>query len=106
MTFCDFFLLYKHYLQPSESTFGRSATVNDIFHSLHSQLLLVIEWAKSLKPFADLSQADQTALLKNFASQHIVLCVAYRSINSFDSLKLLNDSLITRHNGEVTNFPE
>jgi hypothetical protein len=85
---------------------GRSATVNDIFHSLHSQLLLVIEWAKSLKPFADLSPGDQMALLKNFSSQHIVLCVAYRSINSFDSLKLLNDSLITRQNGEVANFPD
>uniref|UniRef100_A0AC34F757 NR LBD domain-containing protein n=1 Tax=Panagrolaimus sp. ES5 TaxID=591445 RepID=A0AC34F757_9BILA len=85
---------------------GRSATVNDIFHSLHSQLLLVIEWAKSLKPFADLSQGDQMALLKNFSSQHIVLCVAYRSINSFDSLKLLNDSLITRQNGDVHNFPD
>jgi hypothetical protein len=85
---------------------GRNATVNDIFHSLHSQLLLVIEWAKSLKPFGDLCPGDQMALLKNFSSQHIVLCVAYRSINSFDSLKLLNDSLITRQNGEVANFPD
>uniref|UniRef100_A0A7E4V311 Nuclear receptor domain-containing protein n=1 Tax=Panagrellus redivivus TaxID=6233 RepID=A0A7E4V311_PANRE len=84
----------------------RSASVNDIFHSLHSQLLLVIEWAKSLRPFAELNPADQTALLKNFASQHIVLCVAYRSINSADSLRLLNDSMIVRGNGEVAQFPD
>uniref|UniRef100_A0A915D0I6 Uncharacterized protein n=1 Tax=Ditylenchus dipsaci TaxID=166011 RepID=A0A915D0I6_9BILA len=79
---------------------GRKATVNDIFHSLHSQLLLVIEWAKGLEPFAKLSTEDQTSLLKNFASQHIVLCVAYRSINASDTLKLINDSCIPRANGD------
>ncbi|KAH7710998.1 Protein NHR-35 b [Aphelenchoides avenae] len=75
---------------------GRKANVNDIMLSLHSQLLLVIEWAKTLKPFAELSTEDQTALLKNFASQHIVLCVAYRSINAPEFLKLINDSCIPR----------
>lgn len=38
---------------------GRAATVNDIFTSIHSQLLLVIEWAKTLPPFAALSTDDQ-----------------------------------------------
>ncbi|KAI1722930.1 ligand-binding domain of nuclear hormone receptor domain-containing protein [Ditylenchus destructor] len=86
--------------QPRISANGRKATVNDIFHSLHSQLLLVIEWAKNLKPFAELSTEDQTALLKNFASQHIVLCVAFRSIGASDTLKLINDSCIPRVNGD------
>lgn len=40
----------------------RKATVNDIFLSIHSQLLLVIEWAKTLPPFAVLSSADQVLL--------------------------------------------
>jgi hypothetical protein len=35
------------------------ASVDDILHSLHSQLLLVIEWAKTLRPFAELSTADK-----------------------------------------------
>jgi hypothetical protein len=81
---------------PNLDTSGRKATYNDILHSLHSQLLLVIEWAKTLKPFSELCTEDQTALLKNFASQHIVLCVAYRSINSSGCLQLINDTCIPR----------
>nr|CAD2179068.1 unnamed protein product [Meloidogyne enterolobii] len=72
----------------------RKASENDILQSLHTQLLLVIEWAKTLKPFADLPTEDQTALLKNFAAQLVVLCVAYRSTTDF--LKLINDSCIPR----------
>ncbi|CAD5233879.1 unnamed protein product [Bursaphelenchus xylophilus] len=82
----------------------RKATYNDILHSLHSQLLLVIEWAKTLRPFAELSTEDQTALLKNFASQHIVLCVAYRSINACDMLQLINDTCIPRASGRTDDF--
>ncbi|CAI4227356.1 unnamed protein product [Auanema sp. JU1783] len=82
----------------SSSNGSRTATVNDIFKSMHSQLLLVIEWAKTLQPFVELSPDDQTALLKNFAAQHVVLCVAYRSKEADDFLKLLNDSYIPRPN--------
>uniref|UniRef100_A0A1I7XVJ1 NR LBD domain-containing protein n=1 Tax=Heterorhabditis bacteriophora TaxID=37862 RepID=A0A1I7XVJ1_HETBA len=81
---------------PAPLTGARSATINDIFKSLHSQLLLVIEWAKTLPPFLTLCTDDQTALLKNFASQHVVLCVAYRSKDAADFLKLINDSCIPR----------
>ncbi|KHJ95710.1 zinc finger, C4 type [Oesophagostomum dentatum] len=87
--------------EPASSSSGtRTATVNDIFKSLHSQLLLVIEWAKTLPPFLTLSSADQTALLKNFAPQHIVLCVSYRSKEGADFLKLINDSFILRPSKE------
>lgn len=74
----------------------RKATANDIFLSLHSQLLLVIEWAKTLPPFTVLSTDDQTVLLKSFACQHVVLCVTYRSRNNSGVLKLINDSCIPR----------
>nr|CDJ83057.1 Zinc finger and Nuclear hormone receptor domain containing protein [Haemonchus contortus] len=86
--------------EPSCSSGARTATVNDIFKSLHSQLLLVIEWAKTLPPFLTLSTADQTALLKNFAPQHVVLCVSYRSKEGADFLKLINDSFIPRPSKE------
>ncbi|CAJ0610017.1 unnamed protein product [Cylicocyclus nassatus] len=83
--------------EPASSCSGtRTATLNDIIKSLHSQLLLVIEWAKTLPPFLTLSTTDQTALLKNFAPQHIVLCVSYRSKEGADFLKLINDSFILR----------
>ncbi|KJH41521.1 hypothetical protein DICVIV_12493 [Dictyocaulus viviparus] len=57
--------------KPQPSSFGaRTATVNDILKSLHSQLLLVIEWARTLPPFLTLSSEDQVPieflfLLKN-----------------------------------------
>ncbi|VDK18090.1 unnamed protein product [Anisakis simplex] len=42
------------------------------------------------------SSEMQTALLKSFACQHVVLCVSYRSRNVTNSLKLINDSYIPR----------
>ncbi|KJH40126.1 Ligand-binding domain of nuclear hormone receptor [Dictyocaulus viviparus] len=36
------------------------------------------------------------ALLKNFAPQHVVLCVSYRSKEGADFLKLINNSFIPR----------
>ncbi|CCD63276.1 Nuclear hormone receptor family member nhr-35 [Caenorhabditis elegans] len=74
----------------------RTATLNDVLKSMHSQLLLVIEWAKTLPEFKQLSGADQAVLLKNFAGQHVTLCVAYRSVGANDALKLLNDLYIPR----------
>ncbi|CAG9535822.1 unnamed protein product [Cercopithifilaria johnstoni] len=85
----------KNHLYGTSDT-GRTATIRDIYTSIHSQLLLVIEWAKTLLPFAALSTDDQTALLKNYASQHIILGVSYRSKDNSDFLKLLNDSCIPR----------
>ncbi|CAI2356904.1 unnamed protein product [Caenorhabditis sp. 36 PRJEB53466] len=73
-----------------------TATLNDVLKSMHSQLLLVIEWAKTLPEFTQLSSADQAILLKNFAGQHVTLCVAYRSVGANDALKLLNDLYIPR----------
>lgn len=82
----------KNRLANADST----ATLNDVLKSMHSQLLLVIEWAKTLPEFTQLSSADQAVLLKNFAGQHVTLCVAYRSVGANDALKLLNDLYIPR----------
>uniref|UniRef100_A0A8R1TRT3 Nuclear receptor domain-containing protein n=1 Tax=Onchocerca volvulus TaxID=6282 RepID=A0A8R1TRT3_ONCVO len=83
-----------------ENDAGRTATIKDIYTSIHSQLLLVIEWAKTLSPFTELSTDDQTALLKNYASQHIILGVSYRSKDNSNFLKLLNESFIPRCNDD------
>ncbi|CAB3400083.1 unnamed protein product [Caenorhabditis bovis] len=79
-----------------------TATLNDVLKSMHSQLLLVIEWAKTLPEFTQLRSEDQTLLLKNFAGQHVTLCVAYRSKDNPDVLKLLNDRLIPRASNSPT----
>lgn len=42
----------------------RTATLNDVLKSMHSQLLLVIEWAKTLPEFKQLSGADQVRAIE------------------------------------------
>ncbi|KAK0401552.1 hypothetical protein QR680_015850 [Steinernema hermaphroditum] len=85
----------------------RHATVEDIFQSLRCQLILGINWAKQLTPFNNLNPDDQTALLKAFAPQNIVLGVAYRSMSQrVDHLKLINDSCITRASDDKDETPD
>uniref|UniRef100_A0A8R1I3L6 Nuclear receptor domain-containing protein n=1 Tax=Caenorhabditis japonica TaxID=281687 RepID=A0A8R1I3L6_CAEJA len=88
----EYATIMKNRMAEADST----ATLNDVLKSMHSQLLLVIEWAKTLPEFTQLSGADQAILLKNFAGQHVTLCVAYRSVGVNDALKLLNDLYIPR----------
>lgn len=65
-----------------------------ILESLSEMLELTIQWAKSLQPFNKLHDEDKVALLKNFASQHIVLCLAYRSTFNEEYLSIINDCII------------
>lgn len=39
----------------------------------------MVEWAKNLSPFLDLSMEDKIILLKNYAPQHLILMPAFRS---------------------------
>ncbi|TKR73321.1 hypothetical protein L596_020643 [Steinernema carpocapsae] len=85
----------------------RQATVQDIFQSLRCQLVLGMNWARQLTPFNNLNNDDQTALLKSFAPQNIVLGVAYRSMSQrVDHLKLINDSFITRAADDKDEAPD
>ncbi|CAB3408121.1 unnamed protein product [Caenorhabditis bovis] len=76
----------------------RRATLDDIGKSIHQQLVLLVEWAKSLPQFAFLTISDQAALLKGTAASIIVLGVAYRSIclTVGDSICLANDTLLPK----------
>lgn len=47
----------------------------------------------------------QMALLKHFAPQHLILGVAYRSINEVDLLKLTNNAYIPRQHKDKIDFP-
>ncbi|CAI2315352.1 unnamed protein product [Caenorhabditis sp. 36 PRJEB53466] len=78
---------------------ARAATLDDIGKSIHQQLVLFIEWAKSLTQFLMLAPVDQAALLKGGAASIIVLGVSYRSIhipgeNENNSIYLANDTLL------------
>uniref|UniRef100_A0A1I7X206 Ligand-binding domain of nuclear hormone receptor n=1 Tax=Heterorhabditis bacteriophora TaxID=37862 RepID=A0A1I7X206_HETBA len=74
----------------------RRATLDDVGKSIHQQLVLLVEWAKSLPQFTHLSMEDQAALLKATAAQIIVLGVAFRSLSLEDSICLANDTLIPK----------
>ncbi|CAO4361007.1 unnamed protein product [Caenorhabditis nigoni] len=89
---------------------ARSATLDDIGKSIHQQLVLFIEWAKSLPQFSFLAQVDQAALLKGGAASIIVLGVAYRSIHlgMDDTICLANDTLLPKEHatqvGDINHF--
>ncbi|KAK5970712.1 Zinc finger C4 type [Trichostrongylus colubriformis] len=74
----------------------RRATLDDVGKSIHQQLVLLVEWAKSLPQFIHLSMDDQAALLKATAAQIIILGVAYRSLSLENSICLANDTLIPK----------
>ncbi|EYB91078.1 hypothetical protein Y032_0211g2217 [Ancylostoma ceylanicum] len=74
----------------------RRATLDDVGKSIHQQLVLLVEWAKSLPQFTRLSMDDQAALLKATAAQIIILGVAFRSLSLDNSICLANDTLIPK----------
>ncbi|CAD6197187.1 unnamed protein product [Caenorhabditis auriculariae] len=85
----------------------RRATLDDVGKSIHQQLVLLVEWAKSLQQFSLLSLTDQAALLKGTAASIIVLGVAFRSICLKDSICLANDTLLPKEHavniGDINN---
>uniref|UniRef100_A0AC34PXQ2 Uncharacterized protein n=1 Tax=Panagrolaimus sp. JU765 TaxID=591449 RepID=A0AC34PXQ2_9BILA len=70
------------------------ATLNDVGSSIHQQLCILVEWAKSLNQFQELSLNDQAALLKANAAPLIVLGVAYRSLNTDGGVYLANEKIL------------
>ncbi|TKR93290.1 hypothetical protein L596_007774 [Steinernema carpocapsae] len=80
----------------------RLATINDVGTSFHQQLVLLVEWAKSLPQFASLPIEDQVALLKANSALLIVLGVAFRSLTiAEEAICLSNDTLITQQHAQA-----
>ncbi|KAL8614836.1 hypothetical protein ACOMHN_040023 [Nucella lapillus] len=73
------------------------ASPNDVCESMKHQLLILVEWAKYIPCFCELSLDDQVALLRAHAGEHLLLGVAKRSLALNDFLLLGNDAIITRH---------
>ncbi|PAV67724.1 hypothetical protein WR25_04235 [Diploscapter pachys] len=74
----------------------RVATLDDVGKSIHQQLALMVEWAKSLSEISKLTVEDQAALLKCTAAQVIILGVAYRSLSLNGAICLANDRLLPK----------
>ncbi|CAF2586556.1 unnamed protein product [Rotaria sp. Silwood2] len=73
------------------------ATLETIGISMNYQLRSLIEWAKDLKSFIDLSDTDKIALLRGHTGENLVLGLACRSLNCDDYLLLGNHYVIPRN---------
>lgn len=72
------------------------ASIHDVCDSMKQQLLILVEWAKSIPAFAELQLDDQVALLRGHAGEHLLLGVSRRSMHLQDVLLLGNHSIIKR----------
>ncbi len=67
---------------------------------MKQQLLLLVEWAKSIPVFCNLSTDDKIALLKTHAGENLILGAARRSLRCADTLVLGNGAIISREKSE------
>ncbi|XP_043278335.1 hepatocyte nuclear factor 4-gamma isoform X2 [Venturia canescens] len=72
------------------------ANINDVCDSMKQQLLILVEWAKYIPAFSELTLDDQVALLRAHAGEHLLLGVARRSMHLTDVLLLGNNCVITK----------
>uniref|UniRef100_A0A9J7XVR0 Hepatic nuclear factor 4, beta n=1 Tax=Cyprinus carpio carpio TaxID=630221 RepID=A0A9J7XVR0_CYPCA len=70
------------------------AGVSDVCESMKQQLLLLVEWAKRIPEFCELSVDDRVALLRAHSAEHLILGVARRSLPYNDIILLGNDFII------------
>lgn len=75
----------------------RFASINDVCDSMKQQLLILVEWAKSIPAFVELQLDDQVALLRAHAGEHLLLGLSRRSMHLEDVLLLGNNCIITKH---------
>lgn len=74
----------------------RYASINDVCDSMKQQLLILVEWAKSIPAFAELQLDDQVGLLRAHAGEHLLLGLSRRSMHLEDVLLLGNNCIITK----------
>lgn len=77
------------------------ANIADVCESMKQQLLILVDWAKSVPSFTELPLDDQVALLRAHAGEHLLLGLARRSMHIKNMLLLGNDFVIPRVSSEV-----
>lgn len=77
------------------------AGVMDVCDSMKQQLLILVEWAKYIPAFCDLTLDDQVALLRAHAGEHLLLGAAWRSMRLQDMILLGNDCVILKNSAEM-----
>lgn len=81
----------------------KTANINDVCDSMKQQLLILVEWAKYIPAFGELTLDDQVALLRAHAGEHLILGVARRSMHLKDILLLGNNCIIIKNSPENSN---
>ncbi|KAK0424229.1 hypothetical protein QR680_008559 [Steinernema hermaphroditum] len=76
----------------------RPCTVDELNEISRTTLLLMVEWAKNLHPFPNLTMEDKIILLKNYAPQHLILMPAFRSPDT-TRVCLFNNTYMSREQG-------
>lgn len=76
------------------------ASIIDVCDSMKQQLLILVQWAKSIPAFIELQLDDQVALLRSHAGEHLLLGLSRRSMHLKDVLLLGNNCILTK---DVTN---
>lgn len=98
--------IYKQMCPPPNTDINfhlkQVAKIEDIGNSMKQQLLILVEWAKCIPAFTELTIDDQVALLKAHAGEHLLLGLSKRSLMLKDVLLLGNDHIMPR----VMNDPE
>lgn len=83
----------------------RFASINDVCDSMKQQLLILVEWAKSIPAFAELQLDDQVALLRAHAGEHLLLGLSRRSMHLEEMLLLGNNCIITKQSPDSKMAP-
>lgn len=100
------------------------ASIHDVCDSMKQQLLILVEWAKSIPNFAELQLDDQVcffnhlyglwniliyyfkvALLRSHAGEHLLLGLSRRSMHLQDVLLLGNNCIVTKQGPETRMEP-
>ncbi|KAJ1530954.1 hypothetical protein ONE63_005790 [Megalurothrips usitatus] len=82
------------------------ANINDVCESMKQQLLFLVEWAKFIPAFTELSLDDQVALLRAHAGEHLLLGLARRSLHLNDVLLLGNNCIVPRYSADSVVAPD
>jgi nuclear factor 4 len=91
--------------QPNQQKGGTmQCTTDDLNEISRTTLLLMVEWAKSLPPFPDLTMEDKIILLKNYAPQHLILMPAFRSPDTTKVCLFNNTSMAQDQTNELNGF--
>uniref|UniRef100_A0AC34FNE4 NR LBD domain-containing protein n=1 Tax=Panagrolaimus sp. ES5 TaxID=591445 RepID=A0AC34FNE4_9BILA len=88
--------------QPKQGTM--QCTTDDLNEISRTTLLLMVEWAKQLPPFPDLTMEDKIILLKNYAPQHLILMPAFRSPDTTKVCLFNNTSMSQDQTNELNGF--